>query len=88
MLGGPHDAASWLRQRGNTQHLVNVRAAPGGGVTLCRVRSSRLAIYETLEVSRISVSLDADCGDGIVDGLQIVRCQFHVCAAEIVFEAV
>jgi hypothetical protein len=39
-------------------------------------------------VSRISVSLNFDCGNGISDGRKIVRRQFHVCAAKILFETV
>jgi len=51
-------------------------------------RPPLLAIYETLKVSRISVSLNIDCGNGISDSREIVRRQFHVCAAKILFETV
>jgi hypothetical protein len=52
------------------------------------VRLVRLAIYKALKVSRISVPLHIDCGDGVADGREIFRRQFHVCAAKILFEAV
>ena len=42
-----------------------------------------LAIYETLELRRISVSLNLDCRDNIMDCLQIFRSQFYLCAAKI-----
>src|SRR5438045_56648 len=55
---------------------------------LCCAALSLLAIYKALKLRRISVSLNIDCRDGIVNGLQIVRRQFYACAANVLFEAV
>jgi hypothetical protein len=42
---------------------------------------SLLAIHEALKLSRISVSLNGNCRDSIVDVLEIFRRQFHLCAS-------
>jgi hypothetical protein len=42
-----------------------------------------LTVYKTLKVGRVSITLNVKCGDGVVNGLQIVRCQLHVCATKI-----
>src|SRR5579863_2166480 len=47
-----------------------------------------LAVHQTLKLSRVSLSLNIDCRDGIVNGLEIVGRQFHTCAAKIFFEPV
>src|SRR5580698_5346126 len=45
-----------------------------------------LAIHQALHLGWVSVSLHVDCGDRIMDGIQIVRTQFKICAAEVFFE--
>ena len=46
-----------------------------------------LPIDQALKLSRISLPLNIDDGDNIMNELQIVRREFNACTAKILFEA-
>src|SRR3954454_13195304 len=61
-------------------------------VSLCwrRVLSDSndpLPVYEILKLSRVSVALNLDCRDDIVNCFHIFRRQFHLCGCKIFLQA-
>jgi hypothetical protein len=52
-------------------------------VFLLSLSFQALPVYKTLKLSRISVSLNLDSADGVVNGRQVLRCQFYRCSAKI-----